>query len=46
MNLFLFKKEGRYMEKRFTLIELIVVIAIVAILASIVVPNIKNEIIG
>jgi prepilin-type N-terminal cleavage/methylation domain-containing protein len=46
MNLFLFKKEGRYMKKRFTLIELIVVIAIVAILASIVVPNIKNEIIG
>ena len=34
------------MKKRFTLIELIVVIAIVAILASIVVPNIKNEIIG
>lgn len=34
------------MKKRFTLIGLIVVIAIVAILASIVVPNIKNEIIG
>lgn len=34
------------MKKRFTLIELIVIIAIVAILAYIVVPNIKNEIIG